>query len=142
MKIRAAFLGLLAGFAGVVLLFIYLRKYEQEVSGGPRVALLVAVAPIARGKPITADVLGTREVPIAYLDDRTIRARDKEKILGLSATTNIPVQQTIAWTDVIALNDSQRDLSSLVQPGNRAMPIRVAYSEQVGLIRPGDFVDI
>ena len=142
MKIRPALIGLLAGVAGVVLLVLYLRRLEQDVSGGQRVGLLVAVRPIVRGKPITAELLGTREVPLAYLDERTIRAADKEKILGLVATTNVPVEQTIAWTDVIAMNDSKRDLSSLVQPGNRAMSIHVAFDEQVPLVRPGDFVDV
>jgi pilus assembly protein CpaB len=142
MKILPVIVGLLAGVVGIVLLVVYMRRFEQEVSGGPRIGLLVAASPIVRGKPIAADMLGTREVPLAYVDERTIRATDKDKIVGLQATTNIPVQQTIAWTDVIAMNDSQRDLSSLVQPGNRAMPLRVTFSEQVSFIRPGDFVDI
>ncbi len=142
MKIRPVFFGLLAGVAGIVLLVMYLRRFEQEVSGGQRVGLLVAVRPIVRSRPITADMLGTREVPLAYLDERAIRATDKEKILGLVATTNVPVQQTIAWTDVIAMNDSQRDLSALVQPGNRAMSIKLAFDEQIPLVRPGDFVDV
>jgi pilus assembly protein CpaB len=142
MKIRPVFIGLLAGIAGIVLLVMYLRRFEQEVSGGERVGLLVAVRPIVRSRPITADMLGTREVPLAYLDERAIRATDREKILGLVATTNVPVQQTIAWTDVIAMTDSQRDLSSLVQPGNRAMSIHLAFDEQIPLVRPGDFVDV
>lgn len=142
MKFRPIVIGLLAGLAGVILLVIYLRRFEEEVSGGQRVGILVAVAPIVRGKAITAEMLGTRDVPLAYLDERAIRASDKDKILALVATTNIPVEQTIVWTDVIAMTDSQRDLSSLVQPGNRAVPIRVAFDDQVPLVRPGDFVDV
>ncbi len=142
MKLRPVFLGLVLGVVGIVLLAIYLRRFEQDVSGGQRVGLLVAVAPVVRGKPIVADMLGTREIPLAYVDDRAIRAADRDKILGLIATTNVPVQQTIAWTDVIATTDGQRDLSSLVQPPNRAMPVRVAFDDQVPLIHPGDYVDV
>ncbi len=87
-------------------------------------------------------MLGTRDVPQAYVDDRAIRASDREKILGLKATNTIPVAQTIIWPDVVAMTDDQRDLSSLVQPGNRAMPIRVAIDDELTLIRPGDFVDV
>jgi pilus assembly protein CpaB len=142
MKLQPVLFGLLAGIAGVVLLVIYMRRFEEEVAGGRRVSLLVAVTPIARGKPIAGDMLGTRDVPMAYADDRAIRAAEKEKILGLRATTNIPVEQTVSWTDLIAVNDDQRALSSLVQPGFRAMPIRISVEEQIPLIRPGDFVDI
>jgi pilus assembly protein CpaB len=142
MKLQPVFLGLLAGLAGVILLVMYMRRFEEDVAGGRRVSLLVAASPIQRGKPITNEMLGTRDVPIAYADDRSIRAGEKEKIIGLRATTNIPVEQTISWTDVIAMNDEQRELSALVQPGNRAMPIRVAFEEEIPLIRPGDFVDV
>src|ERR1700730_18460764 len=87
-------------------------------------------------------MFGVREIPHAYLDERAIRANDKEKVLGLVATTNIPVEQTIVWTAVIAMTDSQRDLSSLVQPGNRRMPISFPFDELVPLVRPVDFVVI
>src|SRR3984957_13846164 len=142
MKIRPIFLGLLAGIAGIVLLVLYMKRFEDDASGGRKVDLLVAVVPIQRGKPITDEMLGTREVPLAYVDDRSIRASDKEKILNLRATTNVPVQQTVTWMDVIATTDDQRDLSSLVQPGNRAMPIKVTFDDEITLIHPGDFVDV
>lgn len=142
MKLQPVLFGLLAGIAGVVLLVIYMRRFEEEVAGGRRVSLVVAVTPIARGRAISADMLGVREVPIAYADDRSIRLAERDKILGLHATNNVPVQQTLSWTDVIAVNDDQRALSALVQPGNRAMPIRVSFDEEIPLIRPGDFVDV
>jgi pilus assembly protein CpaB len=142
MKIRPIFLGLLAGVAGVVLLLLYMKRFEDDASGGRKVDLLVAVAPIQRGKPIADEMLATREVPLAYVDDRSIKAADKDKILGLRATTNVPVQQTITWMDVIATTDDQRDLSSLVQPGYRAMPIKVTFDDEITLIHPGDFVDV
>jgi pilus assembly protein CpaB len=142
MKIRPVFLGLLVGLIGVVLLGLYVRRFEQDASGGRKIELLVAVQPIERGKPITDESLGVREVPQAYVDDRAIRASDREKVLNLRAVTTVPVQQTLAWTDVIATTDDSRDLSSLVQPGNRAMPIRVTFEDVVILIHPGDFVDV
>ncbi|MGO8998628.1 MAG: Flp pilus assembly protein CpaB [Polyangiaceae bacterium] len=142
MKIRPVFLGLLAGIAGVVLLVLYMKRFEDDASGGRKIDLLVAIAPIQRGKPIADEMLGTREVPLAYVDDRAIRASEKDKILGLRATSNVPVEQTITWTDVIATTDDQRDLSSLVQPGNRAMPIKVTFDDELTLIHPGDFVDV
>lgn len=135
-------MGLVVGVMGIVLVVLYMRRFEQEASGGRRIQLLVTVQPIARGKAITDEMLGVRDVPQAYVDDRSIRAVEKEKVLNLSATSTIPVGQTLAWTDIIASTDEQRDLSSLVQPGNRAMPIRVRQDDILSLIKPGDFIDL
>src|ERR1700722_6838326 len=99
MKIRPVFLGLLAGVAGVILLVLYMKRFEDDASGGRKVDLLVAVVPIQRGKPITDEMLATRGAPLASVAAPSIRASEKEKILNPRATTNVPVQQTITWMD-------------------------------------------
>src|SRR3954469_20613709 len=142
MKQRAVTIGLILAVVGVLLQALYMRHFEQEASGGAKIDLLVASQAIERGKPISADMLATRSVPRAYVDDRAIRAADQDKVVGLRAASKVPALQTLAWTDLIATTDDERDLSSLVQPGNRAMPIRVTFEETLQLIRPGDFVDI
>lgn len=142
MNLRPLILGVVVAVVGVVLQIAYMRQFEEEASGGAKIDLLVAARPIERGVAVTSEMLGVRSVPQAYVDDRAIRAADKEKILNLRAVAKVPVLQTLAWTDLIAATDDQRDLSSLVQPGNRAMPIRVMFSEVLQLIRPGDFVDV
>lgn len=142
MKLRPVLFGVALAALGLVLQVVYMRRFEAAASGGTKIDLLVAAEPIERGKRITTEMLGVRSVPQAYVDDRAIRAVDREKILDLRAATKVPVLQTLAWTDLIATTDDQRDLSSLVQPGNRAMPIRVQFEEALPLIRPGDFVDI
>jgi pilus assembly protein CpaB len=142
MKLRPILLGVLAALLGIVLQVLYMRRFEQEASGGSKIDLLVAAQAIERGQPVTAEMLAVRAVPQAYVDDRAVRAADREKILNLRAVSKVPALQTLAWTDVIASTDDQRDLSTLVQPGNRAMPVRVQYEESLQLIRPGDFVDV
>lgn len=142
MKVPPLFLGAAVALVGVGLQALYMRSFEQAASGGAKIDLLVAAQPLERGKEVTLDMVAVRSVPQAYVDDRAIRAADKEKILKLRASTRVPVLQTLTWTDFIATTDDQRDLSSLVQPGNRAMPIRVQYEEALQLIRPGDSVDI
>ncbi len=142
MKLRPILLGVLAALLGVVLQVLYMRRFEQEASGGAKIDLLVAAQAIERGKPVTAQMLAVRAVPQAYVDDRAVRAADRDKILNLRAVSKVPASQTLAWTDLIASTDDQRDLSTLVQPGNRAMPIRVQYEDTLQLIRPGDFVDV
>ncbi len=142
MKVRPLFFGVIVALLGIILQIAYMRRFEEQASGGAKIDLLVAAQPIERGKPITSDMLGVRAVPQAYVDDRFIRASDRDKIVNLRAASTVPVLQTLAWTDLIASTDDQRDLSSLVQPGNRAMPIRVQFEELLQLIRPGDFVDL
>ena len=142
MKLRPLLFGVILALLGVVLQVVYMRRFEEEATGGSKIDLLVAAKTIERGKPIKPEMLGVRSVPRAYVDDRAIRARDREKVLNLKAVASVPVQQTLVWTDLIATTDDQRDLSSLVQPGNRAMTIRVLFQEVLKLVRPGDFVDI
>lgn len=142
MKARPVFIGLVAGLVAVALLVLYLRRVEQEASGGRKVQVLVATAIIPRGTPITEAMLGARDLPAAYVDERVLRASDKDKILGLKATSTIPNQQSLVWNDVMAVKDDQRALSALVQPGNRATPIRVQITDVLSLVHPGDFIDI
>ncbi|HET9955600.1 MAG TPA: Flp pilus assembly protein CpaB [Polyangiaceae bacterium] len=142
MKLSPTWVGLLLATAGVGLQLLYMRRFEADVSGGRKIELLVAAQPLERGKPVRAEMLGVRAVPQAYVDDRAVRAEDRDKVVNLRATNQVPALQSLAWTDFIAVHDDQRDLSSLVQPGNRAMPIKVQSEESLELIRPGDFVDV
>jgi pilus assembly protein CpaB len=137
-----AAMGLVAGVIGVGATLFYMHDFEERASGGRKIALLATAKPVARGAVITEDMLASREVPMAYVDERAIRATDKSRVVGLRATNNIAVSQTVEWTDTIAPSDDQRDLASLVQPGNRALPLRVYQQESLALIRPGDFVDV
>lgn len=142
MKSRPLFLALVTGLLAVGLLVVYLRRVEEEASGGRRVQVIVAMQVIPRGTPITEAMLGTRDLPTAYVDDRVVRAVEKDKLVGLRATSTIPIQQSLVWNDVMAVKDDQRALSALVQPGNRATPIRVQITDVLTLVHPGDFIDI
>jgi pilus assembly protein CpaB len=137
----ASALGLLGGG----LLMLYLNRFEQEVSGGRRVQVLSVVQPIERGALVTAEALAVSEVPIAYVEQRAVRAPDKSKVVGIRAAHALDAQDTLLWTD-LAISSESRDLSSLVQPGQRAVTVRAgeAGSDPAGsgLLRPGDYVDV
>ena len=83
MNRRALLIALVVGIMGVFLLLLYQRRFELEASGGEKVKLLIAVKRLERGKPIADDAISVREVPMAYVDDRSIREVDKNKVLGL-----------------------------------------------------------
>lgn len=128
---------------GSLLLYVYLRRFEQEVSGGPKVRVLVALKPIAVGQVVTDDMLGSGDVPQAYVEDRAVRESERPRVVGLRMSSPLRTQETLQWTDLALAADDRRDLSSLVQPGMRAVTVRATSEEGTfALIRPGDRADV
>jgi pilus assembly protein CpaB len=142
---RALAISMAVALLGVGLLFLYVRRFEREASGGAPVTLLVATKPIEPGTVLTEAMLAPRDVPIAYVESRAVRAAEKARVLGLRVSTRVQPQQTVLWTDMAIAADDRRDLSSLVEPGMRAVTIRARSggSDRANeLIRPGDRVDV
>ena len=143
MNRRALFIALVFSILGVILLVFYQQRFIAEASGGEKIKLLIALKPIEHGKVITEDLLATREVPLAYVEDRAIKDVEKAKVLGLRVGNTVQAQQTLMWTDLVTANEDRRDLSSLVQPGNRAITIQMQeQNSSVALVKPGDYVDV
>jgi pilus assembly protein CpaB len=129
---------------GAFLLFFYLRRFEQEASGGAPVALLVASKPIEAGTLLSDAALTVREVPAAYVETRAVRLSERQRVVGLRVSNRVEPEQTLMWTDLAMTADDRRDLSALVQPGMRAVTIRTraANDHANQLIQPGDRVDV
>jgi pilus assembly protein CpaB len=143
MNKRALLIAAILATLGAVLLLIYLQRFEQEASGGERVRVLMAAKPIKAGQVLTQDMLAVREIPIAYVEDRAVKASERAKVIGLRVGNNVQTQETLFWTDLAIASDERRDLSSLIQKGNLAVSIP-AHGEDKSfeLIRPGDYVDL
>jgi pilus assembly protein CpaB len=142
---RALAISMAVALLGVGLLFLYVKRFEREASGGAPVTLLVATKPIEPGTVLTEAMLAPRDVPVAYVESRAVRAAEKARVLGLRVSTRVQPQQTVLWTDMAIAADDRRDLSSLVEPGMRAVTIRARSggSDRANeLIRPGDRVDV
>lgn len=143
MNRRALLIAAVLATLGAVLLVIYLQRFETEASGGERVRVLMAAKPIKAGQVLTQDMLAVREIPIAYVEDRDVKASERAKVLGLRVGNNVQTQETLLWTDLAIASDERRDLSSLIQKGNLAVSIRAHGSDKsFSLIRPGDYVDL
>lgn len=141
---RALLLSLLAGALSAALLLFYLDRYEREVSGGEPVAILRAIKPVERGVALSEDMLVEAMVPASYVEARAVRASERAKVLGIKTATQLDTQDALLWTDLVIASD-KRDLSSLVQPGNRAVTIQASSlggGDGSELIRPGDYVDV
>ena len=145
MNRRALIMALIVAMLGGALLVFYLRRFEEEKSGGEPVELITAVKPIAAGELITDDMLATRIVPRAYVEDRAVLSTERAKVIGLRLGHTLQAQQTLMWTDLNIAMEERRSLSALVQPGMRAVTVRstdVQQEKSYALIRPGDRVDV
>ena len=146
MNRRALLIALVVSVLGAVLVAAYLRRFEVEASGGEPVAVIVVLKPIEPGDIITEDHIATRQIPRAYVEERAVLGKDKAKIVGLRMGQSIDTQQTLMWTDLAIAMEQRRNLSSLIQPGMRAVTVGASGSSQSNssnaLIRPGDRMDV
>lgn len=134
---------LVLSFLGVALLWIYLRRFELEKSGGAPVAVLVVAAPVKRDSELTESAISVREIPAAYVDSRAVRASEKKRVLGVNVVNALEAGQTLTWTDVAVGGNERRSLSGLVQPGFRAVALRTrSDTASFELVEPGDRVDL
>ena len=111
MNRRALLIALLLAVMGGTLLVFYVRRFEQEASGREKVRLLATKKTIERGQVITEEALGVREVPMAYVEERAIKAADMSKVVGLRVGMTLAAQQTLMWSDLAVASDERRDLS-------------------------------
>jgi Flp pilus assembly protein CpaB len=127
---------------GAVLLQLHLRGLEQELAGGPRSRALVLARDLPARTTLTADMLGERELPRAYLESRHILARDRELVIGARLGVAGRATETLLWTDLAAVRDDARPLSSLVPESMRAVTLAQAAHGLEQLLDPGDRVDV
>lgn len=139
---RALLVALACAVAAVSLFVLYLKQYERESSGGEPVRVLVLVHALEAGAQITEEALGTKDVPQAYVEDRAVRESDKNRVLGLRVGGLVQAQQTLMWSDLSVTSEERRELSTLVQPGRRAVTIGFKNGTMAALVRPGDSVDV
>jgi len=133
------------GVLSAVLAGWFLHRYEQEVAGGERVAILRALKPIERGAVLSDDMLVDATVPASYLEARAVRASERAKVRGLRTGSALETQDGLLWSD-LAVSQEHRDLSALIQPGNRAVSVQASLGREGSsgpqMIRPGDYVDV
>lgn len=137
---RALVMGLLVAGLATFLSWSYMKRFEDEASGGPRVMVLTVVRTLEPGAILKDADIGERGIPLAYVESRAIRAADRQRIANLRISTALEAQQVLTWSDIVASND-QRILSNLVQPGMRAVAVHTE-GRSSSLPLPGDRVDV
>lgn len=124
-------------------LWLYMARFEAEMSGGPRSAVLIATRDISMGETLTEDMLGLRNVPQAYLEPRHISVEELSAVLGARMSMSVNAGESVLWSDLASMQNERRDLSGLIDPGMRALTVPAsAQSLFGGLLRPGDRVDV
>jgi pilus assembly protein CpaB len=140
---RALLVAIAFALLGVASLAMYAKQLRTEISGGEKVSVLIMSKAGKRSAALSDDDLAVREVPIAYVDDRFIRASEKPKVLGLKLERQMDAQEILEWQDLALAGQSDRHLSQLVDPGARAFTLHIpAQFMSVELLRPGDYVDL
>ncbi len=142
MKKVGVIVSLVAGLGSLGLGHLYFRRLEAEVSGGPKVSVLVAAKDIPVGTPLTEALVAVRDIPSAYIESRHVRASELKKVLGARVAGGLRANEAVQWSDLTKFNEHARVLSGLVQQGMRALAIDARSADFDGLLRPGDRVDV
>jgi pilus assembly protein CpaB len=136
---RALLIALGAAVAGLLLLQLYMRRFEQEVRGGDPVDVLLARKDIPAGSIITAQHVAEYRVPDRFTSARNVLAADIRHVVGTRVSTTVRANEPLLWTDIARMRED-RTLAGLVQPGMVAAP--VSGQGFSGLLGPGDRVDV
>ena len=132
-----------AAVAGLVMMLLYMQRFEDEASGGEPQEVLIATQDIQLGTALSEAMLGVRQLPAAYVEDRHIPASEASRIIGVRVTSGVRAGESLLWSDLATTSDQARDLSSLVRNGMRAITIHADQTASFGgLVRPGDRVDV
>lgn len=139
---RAWIVSLLSAALGIALLRVYLHRFEQEATGGPKTRALVLTRDVAAGAVLERDALGEREFPRAYLESRHVRARALDHVVGGKLAVAGRAGEALLWTDLAGVRGAPRALSTLVPEGMRAVVLAPAQAGLDELLAPGDRVDV
>jgi pilus assembly protein CpaB len=143
MKSKAVLAAAGAAIVGLVMLFLYMDRFEAEASGGDAVQVLIASQDIPLGISLSPAMVAVHEIPQAYVEDRHVLAVDHDRVMGVRVVSTVRAGESLLWTDLATSSDTSRDLSGLVRAGMRAITIEAdATASFGGLVRAGDRVDV
>ena len=122
------------------LVWSYMKRFEAEASGGPRIQVLTIVRTLEPGAVLKDADIGERGIPVAYVESRAIRASDRQRIANLRISSALEAQQVLNWSDIVASND-ERMLPNMLQPGMRGVAVH-SEGRSGSLAHGGDRVDV
>lgn len=132
---------LLSALAAAGLGHLYLSRVERELSGGRRVAIVVAARDLSAGTKLSEKNLKLRDVPEAYLDRRHLLAAHVKRALDVPLAAAVRSNDAILTSDLPADSAPSIALAATIERGMRAVAIERG-ADFSGLLRPNDRVDV
>lgn len=129
-----------AAAAGFALLSWYIAKFEETALGGRPVEVLIAIQDISVGTTLTAEMLGVREIPSRFLEERHVERDNQERIMGVRVSSAVKANESLLWTD-LASGVGSRRIEDFLQPGTRGVTIAVDRGS-APLLSPGSRIDL
>jgi len=106
-----------------------------------QVSVVVPVADLKPGAPLTAQNFAARDVPADFVYDDTVLAKDFDSMSGLTLVRPVKRGTPVRRADVSAYN--VRDFSDLLKPGTRALTIDIdAANSADNMLQPGNRIDL
>lgn len=142
MKRRALIASLLLFGTGFGLSRHHVAQLELKAQGGERAAIVVTAAPLPAGALTEVKSLATRTVPAAFRSGRAVLAAEYEQLIGRRLRVALPADEPLLWTDLEDDRDPSELVAKRIPAGHRAFVLRPGPADPIGLVQPGDHVDI
>jgi pilus assembly protein CpaB len=138
MRVKPIVIAGVVALVGMFILYNYIVRFNAEASGGTKVQVLWMNRPQEAGSILKDDNLSVRDIPIAYLEPRSVRAADRQRVVGLRLPQALKVRAMLLWSDV-QMTDGNNGIE--IQAGMRAFTIHI-HGKSATLVAAGDRVDI
>lgn len=143
MKQGALIAAVVVALIGAGLLYLYKQRYEDEASGGEKIAVMVAASDLTLGDILESDKIAIRGIPATYIENRHIRDFSVQSVMGVRIRGRIKAGETILWSDLAISGRNSTNLSGNVLQRMRGISIPAGPGLTFdGLLTPGDRVDV
>ena len=144
-------LSLLTGVLAFLLTIQYLKGKQKEFdalkqklyAGTRQIEVVAAAEDIPHGMKLREADIGIVKMSERDANDRVILREDASRLLGKKTLLPLMKNKAILWSDIEGGTVSTFGLSSMVQPGMRAISLPASGAAVVSsMIEPGDRVDV
>ena len=108
MNRTALLAALVVALIGVALFGLYMKRFEEDVTGGEMVSVLMVSRDLLPGDSLTEQALAHREIPTRYVESRHVRREDLSRVMGVKVGQSLRANQSLLWTDLATSGQDAR----------------------------------